>query len=40
LKCKEISVVLGLLNSKLKMGGELLLYLENTVKRREQNAIL
>jgi len=40
LKCKTISVGTGLVNSKVKMGGDLLLYQENTVKRSEQNAIL
>jgi len=40
LKYKKFSVGIGLFNSKVKMSGELLLNLENTVKISEKNAIL
>jgi len=36
LKCKKNSVGIGLLNSKVKMSGELLLYKENTVTRKRK----
>jgi len=36
MKCKTISVGIRLFNSKVKIGGEVLLYLENTVKRSEK----
>ena len=37
---QQVSVGIGLFNSKLKMSGELLLYKENTVKRNENKCYI